>query len=120
MKDLRKTVTGRRRMARTERRRAKMERRRERRSRACTVSSQGGSNHSLERIPPIDLSGQKSPFCAPYQPVFMAPDWVAASEEMVKLEPREPESANKITARHMTAFLLYIAVPCVSVDRMLR
>ena len=50
----------------------------------------------------------------------MAPDWVAASEEMVKLEPREPESANKITARRMTAFLLYIAVPCVYVDKMLR
>ena len=46
-------------MARTERIRAKMERRRERRSRACTVSSQGGRSHSLERISLIGLPAAK-------------------------------------------------------------
>ena len=35
----------------------------------------------------------------------MTPDWVTASEEMVKLEPREPESANTIAAGHITVFL---------------
>ena len=46
---LRKTVTGRRRMAKTEMILAKMERRREMTRSACTASSQGGKSHSLRK-----------------------------------------------------------------------
>ena len=53
MSNLRKTVTGRRRIARMERSLAKTEKMRARMRRACTASSHGGNNHSLAMICPI-------------------------------------------------------------------
>lgn len=56
-KNLRKTVTGRRRMAKTEMILAKMERRREMTRRACTASSQGGRSHSLRKTNVFKIIG---------------------------------------------------------------
>ena len=56
-RNLRKTVTGRRRMAKTEMILAKMERRREMTRRACTASSQGGRSHSLRKTNVFKIIG---------------------------------------------------------------
>ena len=75
-------------MAKTEMILAKMERRREMTRSACTASSQGGKSHSLRKT---NFLGPNVLGESPYQSIFVTPDLMAASEEMIKLESREAE-----------------------------